>query len=197
MENVLTYFAMALTAAAVENAVFARALGLNRFTLLLNSRRQGIIYGITMTWMLVLASLPVSLINEYLRDFEFSRAIRTPLYLLSVLAVYLLTYFVSKRYLPKIFARILPALPVSTFNTALFGALYISGLQRFTTAQTTGYALGTGVGYTVALLVVYYARKRLAISQVPKAFQGLPVLLVYLGLLSLAIYGLIGHGLAV
>jgi electron transport complex protein RnfA len=197
MENVLIYFTMALTAATVENAVFARALGLSRFTLLLNSRRQGIIYGVTMTWMLVLATLPVSVINEYLRDFEFSRAIRTPLYLLSVLAVYLLTYFVSKRYFPKIFALVLPALPVSTFNTALFGALYISGLQRFTTAQTTGYALGTGAGYTVALLVVYYARKRLAISQVPKAFQGLPVLLIYLGLLSLAIYGLVGHGLAV
>jgi electron transport complex protein RnfA len=197
MENVLIYFAMALTAATVENAVFARALGLNRFTLLLNSRRQGIIYGVTMTWMLVLAALPVSVINEYLRDFEFSRAIRTPLYLLSVLAVYLFTYFVSKRYLPQIYKLILPALPVSTFNTALFGALYISGLQRFTTAQTTGYALGTGAGYTVALLVVYYARKRLAISQVPKAFQGLPVLLIYLGLLSLAIYGLLGHGLAV
>jgi electron transport complex protein RnfA len=194
MENVLTYFAMALTAATVENAVFARALGLSRFTLLLNSRRQGIIYGVTMTWMLVLAALPVSVINDYLLDFEFSRAIRTPLYLLSVLAAYLLTYFVTKRYLPKLYELILPALPVSTFNTALFGALYISALQRFTTAQTTGYALGTGVGYTVALLVVYYARKRLAISQVPKAFQGLPVLLVYLGLLSLAIYGLIGHG---
>jgi electron transport complex protein RnfA len=197
MENVLIYFAMALTAATVENAVFARALGLSRFTLLLNSRRQGIIYGVTMTWMLVLAALPVAVINDYLLDFEFSRAIRTPLYLLSVLAVYLLTYFVSKRYFPKIYGLILPALPVSTFNTALFGALYISALQRFTTAQTAGYALGTGAGYTVALLVVYYARKRLAISPVPKAFQGLPVLLVYLGLLSLAIYGLLGHGLAV
>lgn len=197
MENVLTYFAMALTAAAVENAVFARALGLSRFTLLLNSRRQGIIYGVTMTWMLVLAAIPVALINNYLLDIAFSRAIRTPLYLISVLAIYLLTYFVSKRYFPKLFTIILPALPISTFNTALFGALYMSALQRFTAAQTMGYALGTGAGYTVALVVVYYARKRLAISPVPKAFQGLPVLLVYLGLLSLAIYGLIGHGLAV
>jgi Na+-translocating ferredoxin:NAD+ oxidoreductase RnfA subunit len=197
MQNLLTYFAMALTAAAAENAVFARALGLNRFTLLLNSRRQGILYGVTMTFMLVLTAFPVSLINYYLLDIAFSRAIRTPLYLISVLSVYLLTYFASKRFFPKLFKRILPALPVSTFNTALFGALNISALQRFSFFQTTGYALGTGLGYTVALLVVYYARKRLAISPVPKAFQGLPILLVYIGLLSLAIYGLTGHGLSV
>ncbi len=181
----------------MENAIFARALGLNRFTLLLKSRRQGILYGVLMTFMLVTASFPVSLINYYLLDTAFSRAIRTPLYLLAVLTVYLLIYFVSKRFFPRLFKAILPALPVSAFNTALFGALYISALQRFTFFQTTGYALGTGAGYTVALLVVYYARKRLAISPVPKAFQGLPILLVYIGLLSLAIYGLTGHGLSV
>lgn len=197
MTDFITYFIMALTAAAMENAVFTRALGLNRFTLLLKSRRQGILYGVVMTFMLVMASFPVSLVNYSLLDAAFSRAIRTPLYLLSVLAVYLLTYFISKRFFPQLFKAILPALPVSTFNTALFGALYISALQRFTFFQTTGYALGTGAGYTVALLVVYYARKRLAISPVPKAFQGLPILLVYIGLLSLAIYGLTGHGLSI
>ncbi len=197
MTNLITYFIMALTAAAMENAVFTRALGLNRFTLLLKSRRQGILYGVVMTFMLVMASFPVSLVNYSLLDAAFSRAIRTPLYLLSVLSVYLLTYFISKRFFPQLFKAILPALPVSTFNTALFGALYISALQRFTFFQTTGYALGTGAGYTVALLVVYYARKRLAISPVPKAFQGLPILLVYIGLLSLAIYGLTGHGLSI
>ncbi len=197
MTDFITYFIMALTAAAMENAVFTRALGLNRFTLLLKSRRQGILYGVVMTFMLVMASFPVSLVNYSLLDAAFSRAIRTPLYLLSVLSVYLLTYFISKRFFPQLFKAILPALPVSTFNTALFGALYISALQRFTFFQTTGYALGTGAGYTVALLVVYYARKRLAISPVPKAFQGLPILLVYIGLLSLAIYGLTGHGLSI
>lgn len=197
MQYILVYFTMALTAIALENPVFARALGLNKFTLLLKSRNTGILYGATMTGMLVIVSLPVSLVNYYLQDVSFSRAIRTPLYLASVLTVYLLVYFLTKRFLPKLFEIILPALPVSTFNTALFGTLYISALQRFSFFQTTGYALGTGIGYTIAILVVYYARKRLAISPVPRSFQGLPILLVYIGLLSLAIYGLIGHGLPV
>lgn len=199
MEYFLSYFTMALTAIAIENAVFARALGLNKYTLLLKSRREGILYGITMTCMLVLCSLPVSLVNYYVQDVDVVtlRAIRAPLYLLSVLAVYLPVYFLTKRYAPKTFELILPSLPISTFNTALFGALFISGTSRFNFFQTTGYALGTGIGYTIAILVVYYARKRLAISPVPRSFRGLPILLVYIGLLSLAIYGLIGHGLPV
>ena len=38
---------------------------------------------------------------------------------------------------------------------------------------------------------------RLAICNVPRAFQGLPIRLMYIGLLALATYGLIGHQLPV
>lgn len=193
----MTYMAMAVTAIAFENAAFARGLGLSKSTLLLNSRWEGVVYGAAMTWMLFWSSLPVSLVNYYLQDVTFSRAIRAPLYLLCVLAVYISTYLLLKRFYPKVYHVAAAAMPVSTFNTALFGAFYISAMQSFTFFETTGYALGTGIGYTLALLIIHYARKRLAISPVPRAFKGLPILLVYIGLLSLAIYGLLGHGLPV
>lgn len=197
MEYLMTFFGMALTAFALENPIFARALGFNKSVLLLKSRRAGIIYGVTMAWILFWVSFPVSLCNYFLRDVSFVRTVRAPLYLVCVVLVYILTYFGTKRFAPKIFEQILPALPISTFNTALFGALFVSAMQRFTFIQTVGYALGTGAGYALSLLVIYYARKRLAISPVPRSFRGLPILLVYVGLLSLAIYGLIGHGLPV
>jgi len=197
MQYFMMYMTMAITAIAAENAAFTRGLGLSKSTLLLNSRWEGIIYGAAMTWMLVLSSLPVSLVNYYVRDITFVRAIRAPLYLTCVLISYIATYFLMVRFFPKLYHIAAAALPVSTFNTALFGAFYVSSLHRFTFFETTGYALGTGLGYTLALLIIYYARKRLAISPVPRAFRGLPVLLVYIGLLSLAIYGLIGHGLPI
>lgn len=197
MEYLMAFVVMALTAIAFENPAFARALGLNKSTLLLNSRTSVIIYGTTMTWMLFVSSFPVTLCNYLLQDVTFTRWIRTPLFLICVLLVYIATYYVTGLFFPKIYSTISRALPISTFNTALFGAFYISARERFSFFQTTGYALGTGIGYTVALLIIYYARKRLAISPVPKSFQGLPILLVYIGLLSLAIYGLIGHGLPV
>lgn len=197
MQYILSYFSMALTAIAIENAIFARALGLNKYTLLLKSRNEGILYGGTMTFMLVLASFPVSLVNYLIQDLDpvTLRGVRAPLYLASVMIVYLSVYFLTKRFAPGLHSLILPAIPISTFNTALFGALFMSATYGFNFFQTTGYALGTGIGYTIAILVVYYARKRLAISPVPRAFRGLPIQLVYVGLLSLAIYGLIGHGL--
>jgi len=77
----------------------------------------------------------------------------------------------------------------------LFAVFFLSASQNFVLTQTLGYAVGSALGYTVAIFVIYYARKRLAISAVPRSFRGLPILLIYLGLLSLALYGLIGHNL--
>jgi len=195
MELFAQFFVTALTAVAVENAVFARALGINKTVLFMKSPKMGILYGAVLTWMGVLSSFLVAIVNVLLEGRTGIMYIRAPLFSICVAAVYIVTYLVAHKWKPKLFQIIKPALPVCTFNTALFGAFYISSTGSYHFLQTVGYTLGTGVGYTLALLVIYFARKRLAISPVPRSFRGLPILLLYIGLLSLAIYGLLGHGL--
>ena len=62
-------------------------------------------------------------------------------------------------------------------------------------AQSLGYGLGTGIGFTAALCLVDEAKHQLKRCAVPSSFRGMPVLFLYLGLVSLAIYGLTGHPL--
>lgn len=199
MENLLAFLVFALTALASENAIFSRALGISKPLLFLKTPRMGLLYGALLTWMVTLSSLLTAVVNILLRGMSNTSILllRAPLYFLCVALIFALTYFGTRRYRPQLHIRIRAALPVSTFNSALFGPLYVSATQNHSVAQTVGYALGAGAGYTLALLVVYYARKRLAISPVPRSFRGLPILLVYIGLLSLAIYGLVGHRLLV
>ena len=47
----------------------------------------------------------------------------------------------------------------------------------------------------LAVIIVGYGLTRLEYCRVPKIFRGVPIALIYLGLLSLAFYGLIGHQL--
>lgn len=195
MENFTLFFVAALTALAVENAIFTRSLGLSKAVLFINSPTTGILYGALFTWNALLSSLLVSGLNLLLVGNPYVSALRFPGYLVCVSLVYICTYLYTKYRMDPLFQIIHRALPISTFNSALFGAFYVSATQSHDIFQTVGYALGTGVGYTIAILVIYYARKRLAISPIPRSFRGLPVLLVYIGLLSLALYGLIGHGL--
>ena len=95
-------------------------------------------------------------------------------------------------------------LPLASFNTALFGVLYVTQNYFFDfdlslssiVANILLYALGSGIGYILALLLLLSTKKRLELSPVPKSFQGIPILLLFIGLVSLAIYGLLGYSLA-
>ena len=45
----------------------------------------------------------------------------------------------------------------------------------------------------LAVLLVTEARHRLRSRAIPSAFRGLPITLIYIGVLALAIYGFTGH----
>ena len=51
------------------------------------------------------------------------------------------------------------------------------------------------LGFGLAVIIVGYGLTRLEYCRVPKIFRGVPIALIYLGLLSLAFYGLVGHQL--
>ena len=196
MENTsLSFFAMAVTALAVENALFFRVLGLNKYVLFLKSPQEGLWYGGVFTFFLVLSAPLVSLGYFLLWGVPYANYLWAPLHFVCVALVYALTFFVFRRFFPQLFEKIKDILPITAFNTALFGVFYVAVQNSFPLLQLMGFSLGAGVGYTLAILVVYYARKRLAMNPTPRSFRGLPILLIYIGLFSLALYGLIGQGL--
>ena len=71
--------------------------------------------------------------------------------------------------------------------------VYIASIALVCLAEHLGFGLGSGLGYVLAVLLVTEARHRLRSRAIPKAFRGLPITLVYIGVLALAIYGFTGH----
>ena len=57
-------------------------------------------------------------------------------------------------------AEIVAVLPMATFNTCILGMLFISTIQSFSLVQTMGFALGSGVGYVLAVQVVTDGKAR-------------------------------------
>ena len=96
-----------------------------------------------------------------------------------------------------LFARIGDALPFYGVNCVTLGTLMIasriSDSSKF--FSFFGYCVGAGVSFTAALLLLWSVRQRLALTRVPKAFRGLPITLLSLGIISLALFGLLGNQL--
>ena len=90
-------------------------------------------------------------------------------------------------------AQLLRIVPLAALNSGVLGTVLVERTQSFTLGQSLGFGLGSGIGYVLAVLLVTEARHRLRSKAIPKAFRGLPITLVYIGVLALAIYGFTGH----
>ena len=91
-------------------------------------------------------------------------------------------------------ARQLPQqLSLATCSTAVLGTMLICANQNYTILQSVAFALGSGLGYVFAVFIVREGRRRLRSKAISSIFQGLPSSMIYVGVLSLAIYALVGH----
>ena len=77
--------------------------------------------------------------------------------------------------------------------SGVLGTVLVERTQSFTLEQSMGFGLGSGLGYLLAVMLVTEAQNRLRSRAIPEAFRGLPVTLIYIGVLALAIYGFTGH----
>lgn len=203
-QAVAQFAAYAVLAVFAENVVFTRALGVSRLLKLVSdgdvSTRQFCLPIILVqllsagpAWLARTRFLPW--LAEVLPPWLPMQAFRPLTYLLCALAAMGVVWLLLRP-----FRRAAPyraQLPLATANCCVLGTLLICANQNYTLLQTVAFSLGSGVGYLFAVLVVEEGRRRLRSRDIPMIFKGLPSALIYMGILSLAIYGLVGHTVAI
>ena len=56
-----------------------------------------------------------------------------------------------------------------------------------------GYGFGTGLGFFLACFMLNIAHDRLDSEKIPRVFRGFPIMLIYIGIVSLAFNVLVGY----
>lgn len=196
MNVMLDTLAIFVSALVVENLVFARALGMDG--ILSRTRKYSLIAwsGGLMAAVSVLGGILSWTAVRLMGEWPVWATLRYPILLLCLSLGFLAVWFAVKKGAAGRRLRPSDELIVSAaFNGAAFGAVLLALNSRQGLWRTVVYCLGCAAGLTAAMLLVHSGRERLALSSVPRAFRGLPVTLIYIGILSLAVYGLIGHQL--
>lgn len=83
-------------------------------------------------------------------------------------------------------------LPLAGINTTVFGCVLLNHQQHYNLLESFFFGLGTAIGFTLILAIITAINQRLEFANVPKSFQGLPIMLVTLCLLSMAFLGFAG-----
>lgn len=107
--------------------------------------------------------------------------------------VQLVEMFVKKMS-PWLFRALGMFLPVITTNCAILGLALFQTNRGYGFVQGVVYALGAGVGFTMALILMAGLRERLELVTVPDMVNGTALTLVLAGIPSLAFMGFAGLG---
>ena len=198
--NLGNFLVIALVAMFVQNAVFTRGLGVSRLVKLVGDSAVDSVIFCSLLCLILVLSAPLSyfatqwLAQPQVWYREYIRPLVLTLCAIVAFAIVVLGITLIK---PAGGKNMLAVLPMATFNCAVLGPLLISATQNYTFVQTVGFALGSGLGYGFAVLIVTEGQRKLSGRNVPNTFRGLPINLLYIGILALAIYGLTGHRLAI
>jgi Na+-translocating ferredoxin:NAD+ oxidoreductase RnfA subunit len=200
LQGLGTFLLYALIAIFVQNAVFTRAFGVSRLTKLVqDGAGNSLIFCGLLCLVSVISAIPAYLLNSLLMlpRMWFRDYIRPLVFVVCALAAFFIVLGLLRLTRLKNRAEFEAVLPMSTLNVAVLGPMLISAAQRYGFAQTMGFALGSALGHGLAVLLVTEGQRKMNSHSVPPSMRGLPINLIYVGILALAIYGLTGHMVAI
>lgn len=188
------FFSYAVLAIFAQNAIFTRGLGVSRLVQLVGDKR-------TSSWwfalMLCITQVLVAPLAFYagrlLAPLPNRAQLRPVVYLACIAVVCLFELVVLKLAKGPRSGQLIRILPIAAVNSGVLGTVLVERTQSFTLEQSIGFGIGSGLGYLLAVMLVTEAQNRLRSRAIPEAFRGLPITLIYIGVLALAIYGFTGH----
>lgn len=189
------FFSYALLAVFAQNAIFTRALGVSRLVQLVgDDRTSSVLFGLQLCITQVLMAPIAWYAGGWITPLTNRAQLRPLVYMACIAAVCVLEQLVlwAAKSLPY-HSALLRIVPLAGLNSCVLGTVLVERTQSFTLGQSLGFGFGSGLGYVLAVLLVTEARHRLRSKAIPEAFRGLPITLVYIGVIALAIYGFTGH----
>lgn len=196
------FFSLFVRSIFVDNMIFAFFLGMCSYLAVSKNVKTALGLGVAVTFVLVV-TLPVNYLLQTKVlgpdclvegvDLSFLSFI---LFIAVIAGITQLVEMVVERFSPSLYASLGIFLPLIAVNCAIMGAsLFMQ--QRITMDpnntqaivnvwDSVAYALGSGIGWALAIVGLAAIREKMQYSDVPKALRGLGITFITVGLMAMA-----------
>jgi electron transport complex protein RnfA len=99
---------------------------------------------------------------------------------------------IIKKTSPSLYQALGVYLPLMSVNCIILGMALLVVQKEYHLIQSVVYAVTTGLGFALAMIIFAGIREQLEFVTIPKAMKGVPITLVTAGLLALAFMGFAG-----
>ena len=102
-----------------------------------------------------------------------------------IAAIVQILEMVLDKYVPALYNALGVFLPLITVNCAILGGSLLMSERGFNLAESVVYGIGSGTSWALAIAVLAGIREKLKYSDVPEGLQGLGIVFITVGLISL------------
>ena len=186
MEHLLLLF---VGAALVNNIVLSRFLGICPFMGVSKSTETAVGMSLSVAFVMTISAVVSFLIDRYILVPLSLEYLRTIVFILIIASLVQFVEMVIEKTLPELYSGLGIYLPLITTNCAVLGVALLNVQFKYSFIEMLIFSFGTAAGFGLALILFAGLRERIAYSAVPKYFQGMPIVFIMAGILSLAFMG--------
>ena len=205
MEHIISLFFRSIF---VDNMIFAFFLGMCSFLAVSKNVKTSLGLGLAVTFVL-LVTVPVDYLLQtkvlgpdcLIKGVDLSY-LSFILFIAVIAGIVQLVEMVVEKYSPSLYSALGIFLPLIAVNCAIMGAsLFMQQRINLDPANTQyignvwdsiAYAIGSGLGWTIAIVCMGAIREKMQYCDVPKPLRGLGITFITVGLMFLAIMCLSG-----
>lgn len=175
-----------------NNMILANFLGMCSFIAVSSEIKTSLSLGQAVTFVLAATSvlnyfiyhrLLVPLGLEYLRFIVF---------IIVIAAFVQLVEMIIERYFETLYYSLGIFLPLITVNCAILGVSLFMIIRNYNLIQSFAFGVGSGLGWTLAIVAMAGIRKKIRSAKIPKGLEGPGITLIITGIMALAFLGFSG-----
>jgi len=194
-----TLISVILTAVLTNNFITKQTLGICPFLGVSKNTKSAVGMGVAVTVVMTLATIVTFPIYTWVMvplGFDFLEII---FFIFIIASLVQMLEAVIKKVSPSLYKAMGIYLPLITTNCAVLGvtemvigdmsSVFGTGLSNLATfGWATLYALFSGLGYTLVMIIMSGLREKIAYYKTPKALSGFPISMVTASLICMAFY---------
>ncbi|MBQ6072358.1 MAG: NADH:ubiquinone reductase (Na(+)-transporting) subunit E [Bacteroidales bacterium] len=204
----MEYISLFVKSIFVDNMIFAYFLGMCSYLAVSKNVKTANGLGIAVIFVL-LCTLPLNyLLNKFVlqpgalswlgpKFADVDLSFLSYILFIAVIAAFVqIVEMVVEKYLPALYSSLGIFLPLIAVNCAILGgSLFMQQREFLNVGEAATYALGSGIGWWLAIVALAAIREKLAYSKVPAPLKGLGITFMVVGLMGMAFMTFMGISL--
>ena len=178
-----------VTSVLVENVVLAKFLGCCPFLGVSKKLDSAVGMSSAVIVVMLMATAVTWPIYTYLLAPNGLDYIQTIVFILVIAALVQMVEFILKKYMKSLYKALGVYLPLITTNCAVLGCTLLNLENHYNFLESLVNALGSGLGFMLAMVLFAGVRSKMESVEFPKSFQGIPITLVAASIVSMSFMG--------